>query len=367
MGDEASADGAIVAGCNFFAGYPITPSSELMVRMVHRLKEVGGTFIQMEDEIGSICAMIGASWAGARVMTTTSGPGFSLMQEAIGYAAFTEAPIVIVDIQRAGPCTGQATRPGSGDVMQAKFGSHGDYEVVALSPWSVQEIFDLTIQAFNLAEAYRVPAFVLADESIGHLHEKVVIPNEVEHWHRPYQPGATPFDTEDEDGVPSMPRFGQGEKLLVTGSTHDAQGYRKTQDSSTHRRLVSRLLGKIRNHADDIVQWKEYETGDAELLIVAYGFSARASIDVMYDLRRRGVKAGLFRPITLWPFPEKALTKAASKAKQVLIPEMNHGQVSREVERILHRNVIGIPQVDGEGMRPETVMEGIRKHVEALI
>jgi len=360
MGDDAAADGAIVAGCNFFAGYPITPASELMVRIVHRLKEFGGEFIQMEDEIGSICAMIGASWAGARAMTATSGPGFSLMMEGIGYAAFTETPLVVVDIQRAGPATGQATRPGSGDVLQVKYGSHGDYEIIAFSPWSVQEMFDLTAAAFNYAEAYRVPVFVMADESVGHLHEKVAIPDTVERWRRPTQPGAQPFDTDDPDGVPSMPAFGQGEKLLITGSTHNGLGFRKTQDSSVHSRLVKRLVQKIRNAADNIVQSQAYYTEEVEILFVAYGFSARAALNVVHNLRRAGVKAGLFRPITLWPFPEKALLSIASQARFIIAPEMNWGQMAREIERILHRPVISIPQVNGEGMKPETIFAALK-------
>jgi len=361
LGDEASADGAVAAGCNFFAGYPITPASELMVRVVHRMKEFGGTFIQMEDEIGSISAMIGAAWAGARAMTATSGPGLSLMLEGIGYAAMTETPLVVVDIQRAGPSTGQATRPGSGDVFQVQFGSHSDYEIIALAPWSVQEIFDHTILAFNLSEAYRVPAFVMADESVGHLREKLTVPETVERWHRPARPGAPPFDTDDADGVPPMPAFGQGERLLVTGSTHDARGLRKTQDSEVHRRLVERLVGKIRRAADKITRWETYNTEDAELLFVAYGFSARAALDVVMELRRRGVRAGLFRPVTVWPFPERALIEAAAGAKDIVVPEMNWGQMTREVERVLHRPVVALPQVDGEGMRPETIWQGIRE------
>ncbi len=360
MGDEASAEGAIAAGCNFFAGYPITPSSELMVRMVHRLKETNGSFIQMEDEIGSISALIGASWAGARPMTTTSGPGLSLMMEGIGYAAMTEAPLVVVDIQRAGPSTGQATRPGSGDIFQVRFGSHSDYEIIALSPWSVQEAYDLTIDAFNLAEAYRVPTFVLADESIGHLREKVTIGETVERWHRPTAPGMPPFDTDDENGVPPMPAFGQGERLLVTGSTHDARGFRKTQDSAAHQRLVGRLVGKIRNAAEKIARYETYSLEDAEILVVAYGFSARAALEAISELRRDGVKAGLFRPLTLWPFPEAGLKLAAKSVERVFVPEMNWGQVVREVERILHRDVVPITQVDGEGMRPQSIIDGVR-------
>ena len=332
-----------------------------MERMVRRLKESGGSFIQMEDEIGSVSAMIGAAWAGARAMTATSGPGFSLMMEGIGYAAFTETPIVIVDVQRAGPCTGQATRPGSGDVMQVKFGSHGDYEIIALSPWSAQEMFDLTAAAFNLSETYRLPVFVMADESVGHLREKVVIPESIERCRRATLPGAPPFDTDDPDGVPPMPKFGDGERLLVTGSTHDGRGYRKTQDSAIHQRLVARLVGKIRKAAEEITRWESHQTDDADLLFVAYGFSARAALEAVHHLRSDGVKAGLFRPITLWPFPERALKDTARNARRIVVPEMNWGQISREVERVLHREVIAVPQVDGEGMRPETIIREVSK------
>lgn len=365
LGDDAAADGAVAAGCSFFAGYPITPASEVMIRMVHRLREFNGSFIQMEDEIGSISAMIGASWAGAKSMTATSGPGLSLMMEGIGYAVMTETPVVIVDIQRAGPSTGQATRPGSGDIFQVRFGSHGDNEIIALAPWSVQEMFDLTIEAFNLAEAYRVPVFLLADESVGHLREKVVIPETIERWYRPKSPGAPPFDTDDADGIPPMPAFGQGEKLLVTGSTHDGRGIRKTQDSDVHRRLVARLVGKVRNASDRIARYETRNLEDAEVLIVAYGFSARAAMEAMDTLRGNGIKAGLFRPITIWPFPEKALAACAAAVDRIVIPEMNWGQLSREVERIVHKPVISIPQVDGEGMRPATIIDGVNRMSEA--
>ena len=367
LGDVASADGAIAAGCNFFAGYPITPASEVMIRMVHRLREKKGTFIQMEDEIGSISAMIGASWAGAKSMTATSGPGLSLMMEGIGYAVMTETPLVIVDIQRAGPSTGQATRPGSGDVYQVKFGSHGDNETITLAPWSVQEMFDLTIEAFNLSEAYRVPVFLLADKSIGHLREKVVIPEKIERWSRPYSPDKPPFDTDDSDGVPPMPSFGMGEKLLVTGSTHDGLGIRKTQDSEVHERLVRRLVGKIRRATDEISRFETYQAEDAELLIVAYGFAARAALEAIDELRSRGIKAGMFRPITIWPFPEKALANCSKGINNIVVPEMNWGQIVNEVERVVHKPVTAIPQVDGEGMRPQTILDGISGKMEAAV
>ncbi|MBC8277201.1 MAG: 2-oxoacid:acceptor oxidoreductase subunit alpha [FCB group bacterium] len=360
MGDEACAEGAIAAGCRFFAGYPITPASEVMVHTVKRFPDVGGKFIQMEDEIGSIAAMIGASWAGGKVMTATSGPGLSLMMESIGYACMTEAPIVIVDIQRAGPSTGQATRPGSGDVMQAKFGSHGDYEIIALSPWSVQEIYDLTIDAFNLAEAYRLPVFILADEGIGHLRENFNVKPEIEVWNRPKAKGLPPFDTDDENGVPPMPAFGEGEKLLVTSSTHDGKGYRKTQDSATHERLVNRLIGKVRNQADEIHRWESYHTEDMYYLVVAYGFSARAALQAVNEMRETGMKIGLWRPITIWPFPEVAFKEVAKGVKAVIVPEMNHGQLSREIERHIAVPVHGVPQVNGEVMHVETITDYLR-------
>ena len=240
-GNEAAAEGAIAAGCRFYAGYPITPSSELMERMAARLMRVGGIFIQMEDEMASISAALGASWAGAKAMTATSGPGFSLMQESIGYAAFTETPCVIVDVQRAGPATGQATKVGGGDIMQAKWGSHGDYQVIALSPWSVQEMYDLTLRAFNLSERYRVPTFIMAEESIGHLRENILVDAKVEVWDRKKVKGASPFGTEEEDSVPPMPSLGEGERLAITGSTHDAYGFRKTDDPGAHANLVKRI------------------------------------------------------------------------------------------------------------------------------
>ena len=364
MGDEASGEGAIAAGCRFFAGYPITPASELMVQIVKRFPNVGGKFIQMEDEIGSVAAMIGASWAGGKVMTSTSGPGLSLMMENIGYAAMTEAPMVIVDIQRAGPSTGQATRPGSGDVMQAKYGSHGDYEIIALSPWSVQEMYDLTIAAFNLAEAYRVPVIVLADEGVGHLRENFKVEAELEVYHRPKAKGHPPFHTEDDDLVPPMPAFGEGEKLLVTGSTHDEWGYRKTQVSLIHQRLVKRLMDKIRLNADKIYRWEEYHSEDMEYLIVAYGMSARAALKVANDFRSKGVKVGLWRPITIWPFPAEPLKEAAEGVKAVFVPEMNHGQLVREIERHLDIPIYPIPQVNGEVMHPGTIVEGMIDRIQ---
>jgi 2-oxoglutarate ferredoxin oxidoreductase subunit alpha len=360
-GNEAATEGAIAAGCRFYAGYPITPSSETMERMAMRLREVGGVFIQMEDEIASISAVIGASWAGAKAMTATSGPGFSLMQESIGYAAFTETPCVIIDVQRAGPCTGQATRVGSGDIMQAKWGSHGDYQVIALSPWSVQEMYDLTLRAFNLSERYRVPAMVMADEAVGHLRETISIPEKVEVWDRKKKRGGSPFGTEEGDGVPPMPVFGEGERLLVTGSTHDAFGFRKTDDPQVHAALVERINQKIIKNSKNIIETEDYFLEDSEICLIAYGFTARTSLYVVKRLRKVGLKVGLLRLKTLWPFPEDAVREAGRKVKKVIVPEMNQGQVAGEIKKYCSCEVISLGQTNGEVVRPEKIIGVLRK------
>ncbi len=360
-GNEAAAEGAIAAGCRFYAGYPITPSSEAMERMALRLREVGGVFIQMEDEMASISAVIGASWAGGKAMTATSGPGFSLMQESIGYAAFTETPCVIIDVQRAGPCTGQATKVGSGDIMQAKWGSHGDYQVIALSPWSVQEMYDLTLRAFNLGERYRVPTLVMADEAIGHLRETIRIPERVEIWDRKKKRGASPFGTEEEDGVPPMPIFGEGERLLVTGSTHDAFGFRKTDDPRAHATLVERINQKITKNCKTIIETEDYFLEDSDIGLIAYGFTARTSLYVVKRLRKMGMRVGLLRLKTLWPFPEEAVREAGRKLKKVIVPEMNLGQVAGEVKKYCSCEVIPLGQTNGEIIRPQTMIEVLKK------
>ena len=360
-GNEASAEGALAAGCRFYAGYPITPSSELMERMAFRLRQEGGVFVQMEDELGSISAVVGAVWAGAKSMTATSGPGFSLMQETIGYAAFTETPCVIVDVQRAGPCTGQATRVGSGDIMQAKWGSHGDYQVIALSPWSVQEMFDLTLRAFNLSERFRVPTMVMADEAVGHLRETLEIPDKVEVWDRKKETGKSPFGTDEEDGVPPMPSFGEGERLAVTGSTHDAFGYRRTDEGEVHACLVERINDKVLRNRAVLLDTEEYFLDDAALAVVAYGFTARASLYAVKRLRKNGVKVGLLRLKTLWPFPEEAIAALGEKVKKLAVPEMNRGQVAGEIRKVCAGYVLPIGQTDGEVMRPERVIEALRE------
>jgi 2-oxoglutarate ferredoxin oxidoreductase subunit alpha len=360
-GNEAAAEGAIAAGCRFYGGYPITPSSEIMERMALRLKEVGGVFIQMEDEIASISAVIGASWAGAKAMTATSGPGFSLMQESIGYAAFTETPCVIIDVQRAGPCTGQATRVGSGDIMQAKWGSHGDYQVIALSPWSVQEMYELTLHGFNLSERYRVPTLVMADEAVGHLRENLSIRAKVEVWDRKKKRGDPPFGTEEEEGIPPMPAFGEGERLLVTGSTHDASGFRKTEDPEAHARLVGRINQKILRNRSRMIETEDYFLEDSEKAVIAYGFTARTSLYGVNHLRKEGMKIGMLRLKTLWPFPQEAVTALGKSVKKIIVPEMNLGQVAGEVRKFCSCDVIPLNQTDGEVIRPETIIEMVKK------
>jgi len=362
-GNEAVAEGAIAAGCRYYGGYPITPSSEIMERISVRFREVNGVFMQMEDEIGSICSMIGAVWAGAKAMTATSGPGFSLMQEAIGYAAITETPLVIIDIQRAGPGTGQATKVASGDLMQAKWGSHGDYQIIALSPWSVQEMYDLTIEAFNLAEHYRVPVFLMGEEAVGHLRERIDVSAKVRICDRRKEPGAPPFGTEADDGVPPMPAFGEGERLLVTGSTHNEFGIRKTDDPVTHSKLVTRINNKILKNREEIIQADAYYLDDAKVVILAYGFTARSALFAVDQLRRDGKEVGLLRLKTMWPFADRIIREIGGSVKKVFVPEMNRGQIIGEVMKYAGSEVIAYNQTDGEIIHPHRIMEEVRKLV----
>ena len=363
QGDEACAEGAIAAGCRYYAGYPITPASEIMIRMVTRLPQVGGIFIQMEDEIGSLSSVIGAAWAGAKAMTATSGPGISLMIEAIGYAVITETPCVIVDVQRAGPSTGQATRPAQGDIMQVKWGPHGDNEIIALAPWSVQEMYDLTIKAFNFAERFRVPTFILADEAVGHLRETLVVKEEVAVHDRYKSPGLPPFGTEAPNGVPPMPSFGEGANLLVTGSTHDPWGFRKTADSSVQARLTERLVRKIKDCQREIVETEAYFLDDAEVGVVAYGFTARAAMRAVKTLRDQGIKAGLLRLISIWPFAEEAVWDLGKQCRMIFVPEMNRGQVAGEIKKFTSTPVIPLPKTNGEVIEPGEIVEGIRRNM----
>ncbi len=360
-GNEAVAEGAIAAGCRYYAGYPITPSSEIMERISVRFKDVHGVFMQMEDEIASICSVIGAVWAGAKAMTATSGPGFSLMQEGIGYAALTETPLVIVNIQRAGPGTGQATRVASGDLMQAKWGSHGDYYIIALSPWSVQEMYDQTINAFNLAEQYRVPVFVMGDEAIGHLRERVEVKAILKVFNRKKKKGAPPFGANQNNGIPPMPSFGEGEKLLVTGSTHNEIGIRKTDDPEVHSRLVNRINEKILNNRDRITRTDSYHLEDAEVIIVSYGFTARSALFAIEQLRKEGKRVGLIRLKTIWPFADKIIKDVGQKAKTIFVPEMNRGQIIGEVMKYANCEVIPYNQTNGEIIHPHRIINGVRR------
>ena len=359
QGDEACAEGAIAAGCTYYAGYPITPASEIMEHICRRFGELGRHFMQMEDEIASIASCIGASWAGALAMTATSGPGFSLMLENLGYAIATETPLVIVDVQRAGPSTGQATRVAQGDVMQARFGASGDYEIIAVAPWSVQEMYTETIRAFSLAERFRVPVIVLADEAVGHLRESLQIAPVVRRYRRPQAPGRPPFG---EAEVPPMPAFGQGEKLLVTGSTHDAWGYRRTSSATAQATLVRRLIDKIRLHEGEIERTVAYHCDDAplDMLFVAYGFTARSALRAVLDARRAGRKVGLLRLATLWPFPAATVARYAAGARQVVVAEMNQGQLLREVQRVVPA-ARGYHRTDGEIIEPEEMRRVIEE------
>jgi 2-oxoglutarate ferredoxin oxidoreductase subunit alpha len=360
-GNEAVAEGAIAAGCRYYAGYPITPSSEIMERMSVRLKEVDGVFMQMEDEIASICSVIGAVWAGAKAMTATSGPGFSLMQEGIGYAAITETPLVIVDIQRAGPGTGQATRVASGDLMQAKWGSHGDYSVIALSPNSVQEMYDQTIHAFHLAEQYRVPVFLMGEEAIGHLRERIEVKDTAKPFNRKKTKGAPPFGTNKDDGIPPMPSFGEGEKLLVTGSTHNEQGIRKTDDPKVQAQLVARINKKIINNKHTIIQTEAHSLTDAEVIVVAYGFTARSALFAVNQLRGEGKKVGLLRLKTIWPFADELIRDIGKRGKYLFVPEMNRGQIIGEVLKYASCEVVPYHQTNGDIIHPHRILNEIRR------
>ncbi len=362
-GDEAIAEGAIAARCGYFAGYPITPATEILERISIRFREVGAVFMQMEDEIAAICSCLGASWAGAKAMTVTAGPGFSLMQEAIGYAVMTETPVVVVDAQRTGPSTGQATRVASGDIMQAKWGSHGGNEIIAISPWSVQELYDQTINAFNLAERYRVPVIILAEEATAHLRERMHIGEEVELFRREKKAGAAPFGTEESNGVPPMPAFGEGEKLLVTGSTHDERGVRKTVDSLVQERLVTRLRNKIINNKERIIQYESYYLEDAEVVVVCYGFTARSSLFAVEHLRQEGEKVGMLRLKTLWPFADEVIKDIGLKARKILVPEMNLGQIVGEVMKYASCEIIPYNQMNGEIIHPHTIIEKLRENL----
>lgn len=341
QGNEACAKGAIKAGCRFFAGYPITPSTEVAENLAKDLPTVGGSFVQMEDEIASAGAIIGGSWGGSKSMTATSGPGFSLMQENIGYAFITETPIVIVNVQRGSPSTGQPTMAAQADMMQARWGSHGDYEPIALAPSSVQEFFDFTIKAFNLAEEYRTPVFVMADEVIGHMREKIVIEDDIEIVPRTMpnkEENYLPFKNV-ENGTNPMPSFGEGFNIHVTGLTHDERGYPDTNSPETHTELVQRLCDKILNNKDKICSVVSEGCEDADIVVVSYGAPVRSVITAVKKAQEEGKKVGYIKIDTPWPFPDEQIAELVGDASDVIVVEMNLGQMYYEVDRVLDSKV----------------------------
>jgi len=364
-GDHACCEGCLAAGARFASGYPITPSTEVVERFASRIPTVGGTFIQMEDELAASIALQGAVWGGAKAFTVTSGPGFSLMMEHIGYAAMTETPCVFVNVQRGGPSTGLPTLPAQADMMQARWGSHGDYMIIAVCPNSPQECFDLTIKAFNLSEQYRVPVMVMMDEVVGHMTEKVVIPpaDQIEvtprrHTKRPPNDGYLPYEA-GEDLVPDMAHAGEGYGFHVTGLTHDERGYPnmtpKIQDG-----LVKRLRNKIEK-AKDLAVYEGEHLEDADVVVISYGITSRVAQRAIDLARAQGLKVGKFRLIVSWPFPEAAIRDLAQRAKAFVVPELNLGQMVREVERAAggFAKTIHVAHAGGSVHQPEQILKAI--------
>ena len=366
-GDHALAEGALAAGCRFFAGYPITPSTETAERFAERCPHVGGLFIQMEDEIASIAALVGAAWGGRKVMTVTSGPGFSLMMENIGLAAMTETPMVIANVQRGGPSTGLPTFTAQQEMMQVRWGSHGDYRIIALVPDSPQECFDLAIEAFNLSETYRVPVFIMTDETVGHMHEKVVIPpaDQIEvverNWYEGPKDKYRPFAFTNNEPAP-MIKFGDGYRIHVTGLTHDERGYPVlTPEQNT--KVVTHIIEKIDSNADKIIRVEKDGLDDADVVVMSYGITSRIAIRAVHLAREQGLKVGALRLITAWPFCEKLIEDLSAKVKGIVVPEINYGQMVREVERSAagRCKVIGVNSCGGAVHDPEEILAAIKE------
>jgi 2-oxoglutarate/2-oxoacid ferredoxin oxidoreductase subunit alpha len=365
-GDQACAEGAIAAGCNFVAGYPITPSTEIVERLASRFPFTGGTFIQMEDEIASSIAIQGAFWAGAKVMTVSSGPGISLMMEHIGLAAMTEVACVFVNVQRGGPSTGLPTLPGQADMMQARWGSHGDYAIIAMVPNSPQECFDLVIHAFNLSEQYRVPVLFMMDEVVGHMTEKVVIPTAdriktVPRRYTKLPPGEyEPFKANDGEMVPEFAKAGDGYRYHVTGLTHNEKGY-PVMSAECQDQLICRLVDKIRDDEEKIALYKEEDIEDADVVVVTYGITSRVAMRAIRDAQKKGIKVGHLRLIVVWPFPEGLIRRLSERVKAFVVPEINLGQIVLEVERCAAGNcdVISIQHPGGAVHNPQTMLEAI--------
>ncbi|MBN2548895.1 MAG: 2-oxoacid:acceptor oxidoreductase subunit alpha [Anaerolineales bacterium] len=374
LGDHACAEGAILAGCRFFAGYPITPATEIAERMSVRMPQVGGIYIQMEDELASMNAILGASWAGVKSMTATSGPGFSLMMENLGLGIMLETPCVLVNVQRGGPSTGLPTLVGQQDMMQARWGSHGDYEIIALSPTSPQELFDLTIRAFNLAEKYRTPVLVMTDAEVGHMTERVVIPAlqdiEITNRLQVHKGDVEPdrfriFRDSPTDGngyISPMTAAGEGYRIHITGLTHDERGY-PMMNANAHEWNVTRLVEKIRSHREDIIQVEEQNLEDAEVVVVSYGISARTSLWPIAQARAEGIRVGYLRLITVWPFPEECIHQAARGIRAFVVPEINMGQIALEVERCAagQAQVLRVNRPGGDILEPYDVLNKIRQ------
>ena len=366
QGNKAIAMGGIAAGCRFFGGYPITPSTEIAEVMAEELPRLGGKFIQMEDEIAGIAATIGASLTGAKAMTATSGPGFSLKQEHLGYAYIAEIPLVAVDIMRGGPSTGLPTKVSQADVMQARWGTHGDHGTIAYAPSSIQESFELTVKAFNMAERFRQPVLIMSDEIIGHMREKIVIPDSVETVDRKRPTVApdkfVPYLADPSDDVPPMAAFGDGYRWHVTGLTSNDWGF-PTNNTEEIDKKAQRIIRKVDRFRNDIVEYQEEGTEDAEILVVSYGCVSRSALRAVRELRAKGMKVGHLRPITLWPFPDVEIEALASKVKRILVPELNAGQMVLEVERAVHgkAEVISKPLINGELFKPAQLMAAIEE------
>jgi 2-oxoglutarate ferredoxin oxidoreductase subunit alpha len=367
QGNEAVVEGALIAGCRFFAGYPITPATEISEAMSAKLPLFDGTFIQMEDEIASMGAIIGASLAGVKAMTATSGPGFSLMQENLGFACMAEVPCVVVDVMRGGPSTGIPTYPSQADVMQARWGTHGDHPIIVLAPSTIRECFDLTVKAFNLSEKFRTPVILLYDEVVGHMREKITLPRpeEVEvidrirptvppEWYIPYE------DTPQ--GVPPMASFGSGYRFHVTGLTHDIRGFPTLRPDEVGP-FMDRIHRKITQGLPEIQMAEFFHLEDADVAVIAYGSVARTARRAVIDARERGVKAGLLKLMTLWPFMRAAIEKVIQRATTLIVPELNMGQISREVKRVIEgrAQVNTLNRVDGLTITPQQILKKIRE------
>ncbi len=361
-GDTAVAYGALLAGCRFFGGYPITPASEIAEKMAELLPKIGGKYIQMEDELGSIASVIGSSWAGAKAMTATSGPGFSLMQENIGFAHMSETPLVLANVQRSGPSTGQPTLGAQGDVMQVQYGSHGDFAAIALSPNNIQETLDLTIKSFNLAEKYRTPVMLMISADLGHMREMVEIPDEVETFERK-EPKVSPEEyipfgkgEYGKEKVPEFGIFGKGFRTYVTGLTHDEKGFPATDDQEDHDNLIRRQVEKITDDREELTDIERRRLDDAEKVIISYGITSRSAMGALKEGRNRGEKLGYLRLKTLWPFPKHVIKEISEQVDKIIVAELNLGQIYHKVAEHAECEVALADKIGGEVHSPEEIL-----------